>query len=114
MDFNKRTEAEIQFELGRKILNIDPLLEVYFERSFALENFKKTRRSGKTAQIRVDIVVVRDKTIKCVIEVKNYPNKSSTMTRQSLKYKELGYPYCFCWNENYIDETIKFVRETAL
>lgn len=106
----KQTEADLQFLLGQKLQ--DAGFHVYFEQTFKLPakaNLKTSNR-GKPQRIRVDIVLVKSGAIKGFIEVKNYTKPSYSKTRQRRKYQEMGVPYCFCWNENFIDKTVEWAK----
>lgn len=103
-------EAEIQFELAKRLEKDG--FEAYLERNFELKNFSRTKRKKRVTKIRVDVVVAYLGKIICVIEVKNnLTSDSNPKNRQLAKYKNLGYPFFFCWNYNYIDKTIDWVRK---
>lgn len=104
--YNNFTEAEIQFELGNRLL--EKGYSVYFERNFDLPFYKKTKRKNKVSQLRADIVVAHNHNVVCLIEVKNHLSEGSTDTRQHYKYESLGIPFFFCWNEDYMEEALEF------
>lgn len=108
--YNNYTEAEIQFELGEGIRKHG--LDVYFERQFDLQDMPLTKRKSRVTKIRVDIVVVLDGKILCMVEVKNHRSVSAKpKTRQFNKYTSLGFPFFYCWNETQIEETVRRILE---
>lgn len=114
IDTNKITEAEIQFELSRKLMNSN--YNVYLERNIELPELGNTKRHKKPISIRVDIAVCDSKdNLVCVIEVKNYKEPSlNDKCRQHLKYLALrdkhNTPFIYCWNESYINECYNWVN----
>lgn len=106
MDFNYKTEAEIQFELGQAILDAGQGLSVYFERNFEVPNFGESTKRGKPRKIRADIVVCRGTEVLCLVEVKNHKKPSKKSTRQTQKYENLPFPTYWCWNENFITSVL--------
>lgn len=114
---NKITEEEIQFELAYKLKELG--FNIYLERTFKLPYWVKTKRAKIVTKIRVDIVVCLDDEIIGVIEVKNYTKKGiresihNPDARQLKKYKALKLPFCYCWNENYIDKSVEWVKRIS-
>lgn len=107
---DKRTEAEIQFELAYKLKKMG--FDIRLERTIVLEEtFRIKKRTSRNCSIRVDILILRKDKIICVIEVKNFVNDSkiNTENRQFKKYLSLGIPFVFCLSENKINSTAKAV-----
>ena len=105
-----KTEAEIQFSLS-EILKKNGYF-VFIERSFELPILGKTRNKNKTISIRCDIVIANaNNEVIGVVEVKNHKKPTDVRkTRQYLKYKMLGVPFCYCWNEKYFPKVLKFCK----
>jgi hypothetical protein len=106
-DLKSNTEAEVQFELGRNLMLSG--FKVLFERNIILKD-RKTK-TGRPVKLRADVVVFKNDSIVCLIEVKNNKRPSSNATKQKGKYTSSGIPFIYCWNEKHIDQAVKKVSE---
>ncbi len=109
----KKNEAFIQYVLMKELEAHG--FTVYPEQIFKLKG--RTKRNRYQRSTRVDIVVVIDKRLLCIVEVKKKRNnKKSTIDkiksgRQFKNYKELKIPFFYCINMIGIESVITKVNK---
>lgn len=97
-DVQKHREADIQAWLLAKLYKIG--IESHLE--------------YKIDSLRVDVAIVKNGKIICVVEVKdtNRPaHEEMIKTKQYKQYSSLGIPFFYCFGYSEINETVKQVTE---